>query len=89
MVVALYNPKSAKRIAQLDEALELFRQHRPATTPVGLGIDLGSDDERIVLTDLASVPTDQVDMRTVVIIGNSMSRVLAGWFVTARGYRTT
>ena len=88
LVVALYNPKSAKRVAQLDETLGIFRQHRPPKTPVGLGINLGSADERIVLTDLAGVPTDQIDMRTVVIIGNSTSRVLAGWFVTARGYRT-
>jgi cobalt-precorrin 5A hydrolase/precorrin-3B C17-methyltransferase len=29
----------------------------------------------------------EVDMRTVVIVGSSQSRVLAGRFVTPRGYR--
>ena len=49
---------------------------------------VGSDEERIVLTDLAALPDQAVDMRTIVIVGNSTTRVLDGWLVTPRGYPT-
>jgi precorrin-3B C17-methyltransferase len=88
LVVALYNPRSSQRVRQFAEAVDIFRRHRPPSTPVGLGVAVGDEDERIVLTDLAGAPDQEVDMRTVVIIGNSTSRVIDGWFVTARGYRT-
>jgi len=87
LVVAIYNPRSTKRVRQLEEAVEIFRRHRPAETPVGIGVAVGTDEERIAITSLGEVPKQEIDMRTVLIIGNSASRVLDGWLVTARGYR--
>lgn len=86
LVTALYNPRSTKRVTQLEEAVAIFREHRPGTTPVGIGVDLGSADERVCLTDLEHLLDQEVDMRTVVVIGNRTTRDLAGWMVTPRGY---
>lgn len=86
LVTALYNPRSTKRVTQLEEAVAIFREHRPGTTPVGLGVDLGAADEHVFLTDLDHLLDQEVDMRTVVVIGNRTTRNLAGWMVTPRGY---
>lgn len=88
MVTALYNPRSTKRVSQLEEAVHIFRQHRPANTPVGIGVAVGSPDERIQMATLATLLEQDIDMRTIVIIGNSTSKTLERWFVTPRGYES-
>ena len=85
-VVALYNPRSKGRDWQLGRAQELLLEHRPGTTPVVLARQLGRDEEVVSLHQLASLPIDQVDMLTLVLIGNSSSRVQGGRMVTPRGY---
>ncbi len=87
LVVALYNPRSKKRTGQLEEARTIFRAHRPGTTPVGIGRAVGTTDEEVSLSDLDHFLGLDIDMRTTVVIGNTSSRVVAGWFVTPRGYR--
>ena len=86
LVVALYNPKSTKRVTQIEEAVAILRQHRPGTTPVGVATAVGSEDERLVLSDLDHFLKLDINMKTVVIIGNQSSKCLNGWFVTPRGY---
>jgi len=87
MVVALYNPRSTKRVTQLEEAVAIFLKHRPATTPVGIGTAISSPDQRLVMTDLGSLLAQEVNMRSIVIIGNTQSKVIDGYFVTPRGYK--
>ncbi len=87
LVVALYNPRSKKRLAQLDEAVEIFRKHRPGSTPVGIGTAVSTDEEQIVLTDLDHVIDEKIGMRSVLIVGNRSSRRFDRWFITPRGYR--
>jgi precorrin-3B C17-methyltransferase len=87
LVLALYNPKSAKRVRQIEEVTAICLQHRPGTTPVGVASAVGSEDERIVLTDLDHLLEQDIGMRSLVIIGNSSSKCLNGWFVTPRGYQ--
>jgi precorrin-3B C17-methyltransferase len=87
LVTALYNPRSKKRIRQLEEAVEIFLRHRPATTPVGVGTAIGTAGERIDLTVLGDLLSLEVTMRSVVIIGNTHSKVVNGRFVTPRGYQ--
>jgi precorrin-3B C17-methyltransferase len=87
LVVALYNPKSAKRVRQIKEVAEIFRQHRPGSTPVGIATAVGTSEERIVMSDLDHFLDEEIGMRTVVIVGNRSSKCLNGWFVTPRGYR--
>ena len=86
MVLALYNPRSTKRVRELEETVAILLRHRGPQTPVGIARAVGSTEESVTLTTLGELLAQSVDMRTVVIVGNSMSRVLDGWFVTARGY---
>ncbi len=86
LVTALYNPKSTKRVHQIEEAAAIFRKHRPDATPVGLATAVSAADERIVLSTLGKFLEEEITMRTVVIVGNRSSQSLNGWFVTPRGY---
>ncbi|MBD1192737.1 precorrin-3B C(17)-methyltransferase [Vulcanococcus sp. Clear-D1] len=85
-VVALYNPRSKGRDWQLGRAQELLLEHRPPHTPVVLARQLGREEETVSLHELATLPIHQVDMLTLVLIGNSSSRVEGGRMVTPRGY---
>ena len=85
-VVALYNPRSRGRDWQLGMARELLLAGRPAQTPVVLARQLGRAEEAVSLHTLGDLPIDQVDMLTLVLIGNSSSRIQAGRMVTPRGY---
>ncbi|CAH2601128.1 Precorrin-3B C(17)-methyltransferase [Rhodovastum atsumiense] len=76
LVLALYNPISRARPWQLDRAFEVLRQIRDAATPVVLGRDIGRPGESLTTTRLGEVRSDMVDMRTVVIVGSSTTRVL-------------
>jgi precorrin-3B C17-methyltransferase len=87
LVVALYNPRSRKRVSQLEEGTAIFRAHRPGSTPVGIATAVGRKDEQIILSDLDHFLNEPVGMRSMVIIGNSASRTARGWFITPRGYR--
>ena len=85
-VVALYNPRSQGRDWQLGRAQELLLAGRPADTPVVLARQLGRQGERVSLHELGTLPIEAVDMLTLVLVGNSTSRVQDGWMVTPRGY---
>jgi precorrin-3B C17-methyltransferase len=87
LVVAIYNPQSTTRKKQIKEAAAIFRKYRPGTTPVGIGTAVGTADERVVLTDLDHFLETEINMRSIVLIGNRSSKVLGGWFVTPRGYK--
>ncbi|MEO1001940.1 MAG: precorrin-3B C(17)-methyltransferase [Cyanobacteria bacterium J06638_7] len=86
-VVALYNPRSRERHWQLGRAVEILRGGRPGSTPVVLARQLGRRDERISVLPLASLPIEEVDMLTLLLVGNSSSRGCDGWVVTPRGYQ--
>lgn len=86
LVVCLYNPRSARRTRQLPAALAILGAHRPPSTPIGLVRDASRAGERIALTTLDTIDPADVDMNTVVIIGASTTRTVAGRMVTPRGY---
>lgn len=85
-VTAIYNPRSQTRVRQLDEAVEIFLRHRDPSTPCGIACAVGSEDEAISITTLGELLRQDIDMRTVLIIGNSSSRLIDGRLVTLRGY---
>ena len=86
-VVTFYNPRSRGRSHQLPDALDILRRHRPPTTPVGLVRDASRPAQQVVLTTLADVRPEDVDMLTVVVVGSSQTVEVAGRMVTPRGYR--
>jgi len=85
-VVALYNPRSKGRDWQLGRALDLLMEQRQPSTPVLIARQLGRQEEALTLTTLEHVAMTQVDMLTLVLVGNSSSYVKDGRFVTPRGY---
>ncbi|KGG27248.1 Cobalamin biosynthesis protein CbiG [Prochlorococcus sp. MIT 0702] len=85
-VVALYNPRSQGRDWQLNRALELLLEHRAPSTPVVLARQLGRAQEDIKLHTLETLPVKDVDMLTLVLIGNSTTRLQDSHVVTPRGY---
>jgi cobalt-precorrin 5A hydrolase/precorrin-3B C17-methyltransferase len=85
-VVSLYNPRSKGRDWQLGKVKEILLEHRPPDTPVGIVKDAYRQTQRVILTDLASLRQEDVDMLTIVLVGSSQTRVVAGRMVTPRGY---
>ena len=85
-VTAVYNPKSHGGYWQLYRLQERFLQERSAETPVGYVRQAGRDDEEIKITTLGAFDPEDVDMFTVVLIGNSQSYIADGHFITPRGY---
>ena len=85
-VISLYNPRSKGRDWQLGKVKEMLLNHRPPDTPVGIVKDAYRPTQRVDLTDLASLRPEEVDMLTVVVVGSSQTRLVAGRMVTPRGY---
>ena len=74
-VTAIYNPKSNGRYWQLHRLVELFLQQRSADTPVGYVRQAGRDEQEIKVTTLGEFDPEDVDMFTVILIGNSQSYI--------------
>ena len=85
-VTAIYNPKSVGRYWQLYRLKEIFLEERNGDTPVGYVRQAGREGEEVKVTTLEDFDPEEVDMFTVVVIGNSRSRILEGNIVTPRGY---
>ena len=85
-VTAIYNPKSHGRYWQLYRLQELFLQERDADTPVGYVRQAGREEQEVKLTTLSEFDPEDIDMFTVVLIGNSQSYINDGKFITPRGY---
>lgn len=85
-VTSIYNPKSKKRYWQLDRLKELFLEQRPGGTPVAIARQVTRPEESIRLTTLADLDTNDVDMFSLVMIGNSQTYQYKNHLVTPRGY---
>ena len=87
-VIALYNPKSSKRVEGLAKAVDIIGRHRDAATPVGVVRNATREDEEVMLTTVGGLPGcyDRIDMLTVVIIGNAATFSFDGRMITPRGY---
>lgn len=87
-VTTLYNPRSQKRTWQLERAREIFLRHRSPETRVALVRQVGRPEERILHTTLRDLPVEEVDMFTVVVLGNSETYRFEDFLVTPRGFST-
>ena len=87
LVVTFYNPRSRGRDWQLPKALSLLSEHRSSATPVGVVRNASRVDESSRVTTLGELDPATVDMMTVVTVGNTATRIIAGRMVTPRGYR--
>ena len=85
-VTAVYNPKSHGRYWQLYRLQELFLKYRSAETPVGYVRQAGREEQEVKVTTLGEFDPEDVDMFTVIIIGNSQSYISDNKIITPRGY---
>ncbi|WP_415766375.1 precorrin-3B C(17)-methyltransferase [Pseudomonas sp. ZB1P45] len=91
LALAFYNPISRARPWQLGQALEIVGRHRAPETVVVLGRDIGRPGQTLRVTTLGELTPDQVDMRTMVLIGSSTTCVFpraegGEWVYTPRWY---
>lgn len=92
LAMAFYNPISKARPWQLGRALEIVRRHRAPETLVVLGRDIGRPAEALKVVTLGELTPEMVDMRTLVIVGSSLTRRFpradgGDWVYTPRWYR--
>ena len=77
-VIALYNPASKTRREQIHQTKSLLLEIHAPEIPVILGRNLGRHGELIEVTTLGTFDPDTIDMRTVLVIGSSRTRVFEG-----------
>ena len=85
-VTAVYNPKSNGRYWQLYRLQELLLKYRSPETPVGYVRQAGREEQEVKTVTLSEFDPENVDMFTVIIIGNSQTYVSDGKMITPRGY---
>jgi precorrin-3B C17-methyltransferase len=76
-VIVLYNPASKARPWQLGEAFRLIARHRAPSTPVIFAHAVSQSDERIEIMTLAEADPAKADMRTLIILGSSATRLMS------------
>ena len=84
--IALYNPKSKRRTDQLKTALEIIRKHRGDDVPVGSVRRAYREGQEIRTARLGDFDVESVDMTTIVLVGNSQTRIAGDRMITPRGY---
>ena len=85
-VTAIYNPKSKGRYWQLYRLIELFLKDHFPETPVGYVRQAGREEQEVKVTTLAEFDPEEIDMFTIIIIGNSQSYISDKNIITPRGY---
>ncbi|MFL1377937.1 MULTISPECIES: precorrin-2 C(20)-methyltransferase [unclassified Nocardiopsis] len=75
LALALYNPASRSRTEQLATARRVLLEHRDPDTVVVVGRDVGREGESLEVTTLAGLDPAAVDMRCLLIVGASGTRV--------------
>jgi cobalt-precorrin 5A hydrolase/precorrin-3B C17-methyltransferase len=89
--IAFYNPVSKQRTWQLTKAREILLQYRSGDTPVVLARNVSRVGEEIKVRRLEELSEEEVDMRTLVLVGSSKTRIVPRkdggvWVYTPRRY---
>ncbi len=85
-VIILYNPKSMGRQGHIQKARDIILRVRPPQTPVGIVKAAMRDNEKVIITDLENMLNQDIDMQSIVIIGNSQTFIWNKRMITPRGY---
>ncbi|WP_431655999.1 hypothetical protein [Pantanalinema rosaneae] len=89
--IAFYNPVSKQRIWQLEKAKKLLLQWRSPQPPIALARNLGRPGQTVTVKSLEQLAIEEADMRTVILIGSSKTRIVQQrqgkqWVYTPRHY---
>ena len=86
-VIALYNPKSHKRVENIREVQQIVLKYRNKNTPVGIVTGASRSNESKVITTLENFTNEDINMFSLVVIGSSTTYVKEGYMITPRGYK--
>lgn len=86
MIICFYNPKSKGRTEYLNMATDLLLKYRSPDTIVGIVNSAGRKDEKKNIIKLSELKDAEVDMFSMVIVGNSQTYISNGRMITPRGY---
>jgi precorrin-2 C20-methyltransferase/precorrin-3B C17-methyltransferase len=75
LVLAVYNPASRSRTTQVAEMQKIMLEYRSPDTVVVVGRDIGRAEESLSLTTLAQLDANSIDMKCLLIVGASSTRV--------------
>lgn len=85
-VCVLYNPASKKRRTLIEKAVEIYRSQTGEKTVCGIVKDAYRPEQEIIISTLDEFPFEQIDMKTIVLLGNSRTVEREGKIYTLRGY---
>lgn len=88
MAITIYNPESKSRSGYLTHACEILEEVIEPTRVCGIARNIGRDGEECEITTLEKLKTIEADMFSTVFIGNSSTKNIGGFMVTARGYKS-
>jgi len=86
-ITCIYNPKSKGRPHYIEMARDILLEYKKSETPVGIVKNARRDDQEVFITTLEKMCDVDIDMSTIVIVGNSDTFVKNGKMITPRGYR--
>lgn len=86
-IVSLYNPKSRGRTEQIVKAQQIMLKYKSKDTPVAIVRNAGRENEEYEITTLENMLDFEINMLTIVLIGNSNTFVKNGKMITPRGYQ--
>lgn len=87
-VIAIYNPKSKKRVDQIIKTRDIVKEYRLGTTPVGIVTNAYRDKQSIVISSLDNFTDEEINMLSIIIIGNSQTVLHKNKLITPRGYQS-
>ncbi|MBO8234521.1 precorrin-3B C(17)-methyltransferase [Prochlorococcus marinus XMU1419] len=85
-VIALFNPQSVERNWQLKSVIDKCLKSRPGNTPVLIARQVGRENQSKKFFNLNDIPIKEIDMLSIIIIGNSQTTLVDGIYLTPRGY---
>jgi len=85
-VVAIFNPQSNERNWQLKKTIDMFLQYREKNTPVLVARQVGRNEQKKRFFNLESIPIHEIDMLSIIIIGNSTTKLVDDYLISPRGY---
>jgi precorrin-3B C17-methyltransferase len=85
-IIALYNPKSKRRTDQLESALKIIARHQGDEVVIGSVRKAFREGQTLWTGMLKNFDVQTVDMTTIVLVGNSQTRIAGEKMITPRGY---
>lgn len=82
--MAFYNPRSRSRPGQFERVLQILREECEPSRLMIFARAVSTPDEALSTVTLTEATPEMADMRTVVLVGNELTRRVGPWVYTPR-----